>query len=77
MRVRLCCGFWLGGGSQKPPRPNQSVYKNGWPLLPLQHSKKSTDAATQSLSRIMLEKRGQEANFGWGQNLPFWQQRKI
>jgi len=47
-RVRLCCGFWLPPPSQKPQRPNQSVYKNGWPLLPLQHSKTLTDAASKA-----------------------------
>ena len=40
MLIWLCCGFWLGGGSQKPQRPNQLVYKNGWPLLPLQRTKR-------------------------------------
>jgi hypothetical protein len=40
-----------------------SLIMNGWPLLPLQHSKNHTDAATQSLSRTMLEKRGQKGKF--------------
>jgi hypothetical protein len=45
-----------------------SLIMNGWPLLPLQHSKNYTDSATQSLSRTTLEKRGQ--NFGAGKILP-------
>ena len=47
-RVRLCCGFWLPPPSQKPQRPNQYVYKNDCPLLPLQHSKDCTDAASKA-----------------------------
>jgi len=48
MRVRLCCGLRLPPPSRKPQRPNPQVYKNGWPLLPLQHVKNSTDAASKA-----------------------------
>jgi len=72
MRVRLCYGLRLGGGSRKPQRPNQLVYKNGWPLLPLQQSKNYADAATQSLSRTMLEKRGQKGKFFRRQKFVFY-----
>jgi len=66
--VRLCCGLRLPPPSQKPQRPNQYVYKNGCPLLPLQHSKKPHGRGKQSLSRTVLEKRWQ--NFGAGKILP-------
>jgi hypothetical protein len=48
-------GLRLGGGSRKPQRPSQSVYKNGWPLLPLLLPKNYADAAMQSLLRTTLE----------------------
>jgi hypothetical protein len=70
-RVRLCCGFWLPPPSQKPQRPNQYVYKNGCPLLPLQHTEIHHGRGKQSLLRTMLEKRGQKGKFWCGQNLPF------
>jgi len=62
-RGRLCCGFWLPPPSQKPQRPNQYVYKSGCPLLPLQYSKKPHGRGKQSLSRTVLEKRGQKGKF--------------
>jgi hypothetical protein len=62
-RVRLCCGFWLPPPSQKPQRPNQYVYKNGCPLLPLQHTEIHHGRGKQSLLRTMLEKRGQKGKF--------------
>jgi hypothetical protein len=57
MRVRLCCGLRLPPPSRKPHRPNQLVYKNDCPLLPLLLLKNCVDAAMQSLSLTMLEKR--------------------
>jgi hypothetical protein len=36
--MQCVCGFAAACGAaarRKPQRPNQSVYKNGWPLLPL------------------------------------------
>jgi len=77
MRVRLCYGLRLGGGSRKPQRPNQLVYKNGWPLLPLQQSKNYADAATQSLSRTMLEKRGQKGKFFRRQKFVFYTRKPL
>jgi hypothetical protein len=58
MRVRLCCGFWLPPPSQKPQRPNQYVYKNGCPLLPLQHSKKPHEAASKASPEQCLRSAG-------------------
>jgi hypothetical protein len=44
--------------SQKPQRPNQQVYKNGWPLLPLQYSKNYTDAASKASREQYLRSEG-------------------
>jgi hypothetical protein len=71
MRVRLCCGFWLPPPSQKPQRPNQCVYKNGWPLLPLQHSKNLADAASKASCKQRLRSASKRANFSVAKNLPF------
>jgi hypothetical protein len=62
IRVRLCCGLRLPPPSRKPQRPTQSVYKNGWPLLPLQHAKRPHGRGKQSLSRTTLES-GQKGKF--------------
>jgi hypothetical protein len=62
IRVRLCYGFWLGGGSQKPQRPNQSVYKNGWPL-PATKLKKSRVAGCKASPKQHLRSAGRKANF--------------
>jgi hypothetical protein len=70
-RVRLCCDFWLPPPSQKPQRPNQQVYKNGCPLLSLQHAKNYTDAASKASREQCLRSAGKRANFSAAKNLPF------
>jgi hypothetical protein len=70
MRGRLCCGFWLPPPSQKPQRPNQSVYKNGWPLLPLLLPKNCTEAANKASREQRLRSAGKGANFSAAKNLP-------
>jgi hypothetical protein len=62
------CGFAAVFGSppassQKPQRPNQYVYKNGCPLLPLQHSKNRTDAASKASCEQSLRSAGQKGKF--------------
>jgi hypothetical protein len=62
------CGFAAVFGSppassQKPQRPNQYVYKNGCPLLPLQHFKNRTDAASKASCEQSLRSAGQKGKF--------------
>jgi hypothetical protein len=57
--------------SQKPQRPNQLVYKNGWSLLPLQQAKNYTDAASKAFRKQRLRSAGKRANFSAAKNLPF------
>jgi hypothetical protein len=60
-------GFAAAFGCRRPAKSRSVqfnfVCKNGWPLLPLQHSKKPHGRGKQSLSRAMLEKRGQKGKF--------------
>jgi len=63
--MQYVCGFAAACGCRRPAasRSVQSiVYKNGWPLLPLQHAKRPHGRGKQSLSRTMLES-GQKGKF--------------
>jgi hypothetical protein len=70
-RGRLCCGFWLTAmPGRKPQRPNQSVYKNGWPLTATK-LKKSSVAVCKASPEQCLRNAGKRANFSAAKNLPF------
>jgi len=57
-------GFAAAFGCRRPAKSRSVqfnfVYKNGWPLLPLQQAKNRTDAASKASREQRLEKRGQK-----------------
>jgi hypothetical protein len=53
-RGRICCGFWLTAmPGRKPQRPNQSVYKNGWPLTATKLKKSSVAVCKASREQYL------------------------